>query len=316
MLPLPCLRRSQNPMRIGQDKDPAAKAGYYLPDSTIWRVDREAAMMLGSGRALMMQAAHPLAVAGVSKHSNFRDDPWDRLDRTMGAVWTVVYGSRADADQIGRRVQAMHARVSGRIPEKMGPFAAGTPYSALDPDLLLWVHATLVDTALAVYETWVRPLNATERESYYQDTSLKARIFGTPDSVIPPTYADFRDYMDERLASPEICVTDPAREVAHWVMKPPLPLTLRPAWRWFNLVTVGLLPAELRREYGFRWTKAHEAAFRSSRAVVRNLVLPLMPDRWRAIAPARAGRARGRGGRVARDAAAELADQPQLRPAA
>jgi uncharacterized protein (DUF2236 family) len=303
-------------MGTSQDGDPKAREGHYLPDSTIWRVDRESAMMLGSGRALMMQASHPLAVAGVSKHSNFRDDPWDRLDRTMGAVWTVVYGSREDADQIGRRVQAMHARVSGRIPEKMGPFAAGTPYSALDPDLLLWVHATLVDTALTVYETWVRPLNDVERESYYQDTSLKARIFGTPDSVIPPTYADFQEYMRERLGSNEICVTEPAREVARWVMRPPLPLTLRPAWRWFNLVTVGLLPPRLRSEYGFRWTKRHELLFRSSRAVMRNLVLPLMPDRWRAIAPARdAERAIAAGeSRVAMPA--EAPDRARLRPAA
>jgi len=128
---------------------------YFRPDGAAWRIGRELALLLGGGRALLLQVAHPLVAAGVAEHSDFRENPWKRLEGTMNAVWAVVFGTRAQADRAARRVRAMHSRVQGHT-------AAGTPYSALDPELLLWVHATLVDTALLVYGQWVRPLGAEE----------------------------------------------------------------------------------------------------------------------------------------------------------
>jgi len=264
-----------------------AETGYFGPDSAIWNVSREAVLMLGGGRALLMQAAHPLAAAGIAAHSDYRENPWARLERTMTAVWTVVYGSRADADRAGRRVRAMHARVRGRIAEPMGPYPAGTAYDARDPALLMWVHATLVDTAVLMYERYVGRLSDADKAAYYEDMKTLARVFGTPDEAIPADYEAFRAYMRERLASDEICVTDTARDIAATVMRPPIPLPLRPAWELLNQVTVGLLPPRLREEFGFSWDPARAALLRASAEPVRRVLLPLLPDALRSIAPAR-----------------------------
>jgi uncharacterized protein (DUF2236 family) len=261
--------------------------GYFPPDAMIRRVSREAVLMLAGGRALLMQAAQPLAAAGIAGHSGYQENPWKRLDRTMTAVWTVVYGTSEEADRIGARVQAMHSRVNGRIEERMGPYPPGTVYDARDPELLMWVHATLVDTALLMYQSCVGPLTAAEREAYYQDMKLLARVFGTPDEVIPATLQDFRAYMRERLASDEICITRTAREIADTVLKPPVPLPARPAWELLNQVTIGLLPEELRKGYGFRRVPARSALLRLGAEPVRRVLVPLMPGLLRAIPPAR-----------------------------
>jgi uncharacterized protein (DUF2236 family) len=262
-------------------------AGGFTPDSAIWRISREWVLMLGGGRALLMQAAHPLALAGVMEHSNYEDEPWDRLERTMYAVWTAVYGEPEEAERVGRRVRAMHSKVHGRIDHQMGPFPADTSYDARDPELLMWVHATIVDTALLMYRAYVGPLTDEEQESYYQDMKVLARLFGTPDEAIPETYADFVAWFRTMIDSDVICVTPEAREVASTVLKPPLPFVAWPAWRVVNFVTAGFLPGKLRRGYGFTWTPAHRALLAGSAESVKRAVLPLLPDLARALPGAR-----------------------------
>jgi uncharacterized protein (DUF2236 family) len=260
--------------------------GYFAPDSAIRRISREWLLLLGGGRALLMQVAHPLVAAGVVAHSDYRENPWARLERTMSAVWTVVYGTRAEADRAGARVRSLHARVHGRLATPLGPFAAGTHYSASDPRLLMWVHATLVDSALAVYRHWIGTLDAAEEEDYYQDMKTLARVFGTPARVIPRTLADFRLYMNEQLASDEITVTAPAREVLASVVDPPIPLPLRPAWGALNAVTASLLPARLREEYGLDHGRIRSTAVGVSSRLMRR-ALPLVPGVLRTVPPAR-----------------------------
>jgi uncharacterized protein (DUF2236 family) len=245
--------------------------------------------MLGGGRALLLQVAHPLVAAGVAAHSGYRENPWKRLEGTLNAVWAVVFGTRAQADRAAARVRAMHSRVNGTIAVPMGPFPAGTRYSALDPELLLWVHATLVDTALLVHSQWVRPLALREEEAYYEDMKTCARMFGTPRDVLPPTLADFRLYMEERLASDEICVTDTARDIAREVLRPPLPLPLRPAMEIVKVVTASLLPPQLRREYGLEWDPVRSVAVTASREWVRRIAIPLLPGRLRRVPAAAHG---------------------------
>jgi uncharacterized protein (DUF2236 family) len=272
--------------RIAQ-RNTADAAGLFGPDSAIRRVSREAVLMLGGGRALLMQAAHPLAAAGIAAHSGYRENPWRRLERTMTAVWTVVYGTRAEAEAVGRRVRTMHERVHGRIAEPMGPYPVGTRYDATDPELLMWVHATLVDTAILIYERYVGPLGESGRDAYYADMKLLAQVFGTPVEAIPEDHAAFGAYMSERLGSEEICITGTAREIAATVLGPPVPLALRPAVELLNQVTVGLLPSRLRQEYGFSWDPARGVLLRASAEPVRRLLLPLAPAALRAIPPAR-----------------------------
>ncbi|MEX0992761.1 MAG: oxygenase MpaB family protein [Solirubrobacterales bacterium] len=260
---------------------------YFTPDDVIWRVSREMALMLGGGRALLMQAAHPLVVAGVDQHSNYRSGPWGRLERTMEAVWTIVYGTRGDADRTTARVRAMHRRVNGTIAEDMGPFPAGTRYDATDPDLLMWVHATLIDTAMLVYTSWVGPLSEDEQWSYYEDVKVTARMFGVTDEVMPADLGEFRTWMDERLASDEICVTPVARRTIEVVLHPSVPLALRPVLETLNLVTASLLPEKLREGYGLGWDPARAALLTASRQWVKRVALPLMPDLIRAVGAAR-----------------------------
>ena len=265
----------------------ADDSGYFAPDGAARRVSRELALMLGGGRALLLQVAHPLVAAGVAEHSGYRENPWRRLEGTMNAVWAIVFGTRAQADRAARRVRAMHGKVNGRIPEAMGRYPAGTHYSALEPELLLWVHATLVDTALLVHGTWVRPLTGPERSAYYEEMKTCARLFGTPAAVIPDTLADFRDYMTGMYEGSDLCVTATARDIAHSVMHPPLPLPLRPAMEWVNVVTAGLMPPRLREDYELGWDPARAAIATASREWTRRIAMPLLPARVRTVPAAR-----------------------------
>lgn len=261
--------------------------GYFAPHGEAWRVGRELALLLGGGRALLLQVAHPLVAAGVAEHSDYRRDPWKRLEGTISAVWSIVFGSRAQADRAAARVRTMHSRVHGHTARPMGPFPAGTPYSALDPELLMWVHATLVDTVLLVHRQWVGPLTADAQAGYYEEMKVAARLFGTPDDVMPATLDEFRAYMADMLERPEICATETAREIAAAVMHPPLPLPLRPAMEMANQITAGLMPVRLRREYGLSWDPARAALVGATRETTRRLLMPLLPARLRTVPTAR-----------------------------
>ena len=275
------MRTSSGATRSGSPRD--SEAGYFAPDGAAWRIGREHALMLGGGRALLLQVAHPLVAAGVAEHSGFREDPWKRLEGTMRTVWAVVFGSRAQADRAAARVRAMHGKVHGTLPAPMGSFPAGTRYSALDPQLLLWVHTTLVDSALLVHSQWVRRLSEPEQRAYYEDMKTCARLFGTPPEVIPATLGDFRDYVEEMLEGDELCVTETAREIASAVLHPPLPLVLRPAMEAVKVVTASLMPQRLRSEYGLAWDPVRAAALTGSREWVRRIAMPLLPDRLRRV---------------------------------
>jgi uncharacterized protein (DUF2236 family) len=257
--------------------------GYFTPDDAIWRVGRELALLLGGGRALLLQVAHPLVAAGVAEHSSYREDPWKRLEGTMNAVWAVVYGRRREADRAARRVRTMHARVEGALAAPAGPFPKGTRYSALDPALLMWVHATLVDTALLVHDQWVRPLSDSERSAYFEDMKVCAQLFGTPKEVMPRSYDEFRAYMGHMLESDELFVTPTALDIARTVLHPPLPLPLRPAMQVVNVVTASLMPPRLRRDYGLSWDVPRAAVTRLSREWVRRVAMPLLPSRLRHV---------------------------------
>ena len=254
----------------------AHRDGYFASDGMAWRVGRELGLLLGGGRALLLQVAHPKVAAGVAEHSDFRKDPWKRLEGTMNAVWAVVFGTREQADRAAARVRLMHSRVNGQT-------AAGTTYSALDPELLMWVHATLVDTALLVYRQWVRPLAPGEAGAYYEEMKVAAELFGTPADAMPSDFDDFRSYMEEMLAGTTLTAGDTAREIAAAVMHPPLPLPLRPAMEWANLITAAMMPVRLRREYGLRWDPVRAGLVTASREATRRVLMPLLPERLRTV---------------------------------
>ncbi len=252
---------------------------YFDEHSLIRQVHREQVVALYGRRALLMQAAHPLAFAGLMAHTGSLDAPYERLARTARVIQAVTFGPRAEADRLTRRVRAMHRRVRGVLPEAAGRFPAGTPYAADDPQLLLWVLATLADSGMVVYETYVRSLGAADRDAYWRDYRQVGRLFGLRAAEMPDSLAD---YMDDMLRGPDLRVTDEARALAvKIVLHPPVPLAARPLLELANFVTIGLLPRRLRREYGMRWDPARTLVLAGGAAYAKRLIVPLLPSRLR-----------------------------------
>jgi uncharacterized protein (DUF2236 family) len=259
-----------------------ALGGLFSPEQPIWRVNRESVLLLGGPRALLLQLAHPLVAAGVAAHSRFREQPIQRLRGTLEAMLTILFGTRAEAEATAARVRALHARVRGELPEATRAFPAGTPYDAADPALARWVHATLVDSALAGYGCFVRRLQPGERDAVVQESNAVATLFGVPTSLLFRDAADFDDYLDAMLDGPELEITPTGAELADAVLHPPLPLFPRFAGDAATLASVALLPREIRERYALPWGPRWEQAWRAERALVRR-VLPLLPPTLRVM---------------------------------
>lgn len=272
------------------DPDP----GLYGPQSEGWRLNREAMLMLGAGpRALLLQLAHPAVAAGVNEHSDFRVDPWRRLAATLRSYLTIVYGTTASARGEIRRLNAFHRGISG------------PGYSARDPELSLWVHATLIDSTIVTNDAWLEPMSRERRAAFYAEMRPVGRAFGIPEAMLPADLESFEAYVEGMLGpSGPVRVSAVARELAQVVLRPPLaPLAswlpfgdaIRPllaripaaAHAWTMWPAIGLLPASVREAYGLTWGTRE-------RVVSRWLVgswrawRPLLPESFRQIPKARA----------------------------
>jgi uncharacterized protein (DUF2236 family) len=223
-------------------------------------VNRENVLLLGGGRALLMQLAHPKVAAGVDEHSDFRSHPVRRLRRTVRMTMAIVFGDQETAEAAARAVNRVHGRVRGE------------GYHALDPDLLLWVHATLVDSALVTYETFVQPLTKGEREDFYQESKLLGELLLVPRDLFPERLSDFDAYVARMIEGGPVAVTDRARALGRLVLRPRLRLLPGPAMLPFEVVTAGLLPVTLREQYGLPWGAAQRRAFRLAVAAVPRVV--------------------------------------------
>ena len=248
----------------------ASRNGYFAPGSVIRRLgDTPVTPFLGGGAAVLLQIAHPLVAAGVAEHSGYSDDLWRRLIRTLRALYLITYGSEAEADAAAGAVRSAHARVHGTLRQPLGVFPAGTAYSANDPELMLWVHATLVHVSLEVYQRFERTLSRADQESYYREMAIVAQLFGTPTTVIPPTLADFGEYFSAQIAGDRIAVTEPAREIAKVILRTPLPGPMRMLAPANRLATAAQLPPRLREEYGLHLPAAHRPLLAAAGLSVR-----------------------------------------------
>ena len=260
---------------------------YFTDDSLLRRVNRERALALAGPRALLMQAAHPLAVAGLLAHSNALDEPYDRLARTAQVLNTIGIGSKRDADRVTARVRAMHRRVRGAIPEAVGPYPAGTRYRADDPELLLWVLFTLVDSAVVVYRKYVGALSRDEEDALWQDYRVVGRLFGLRDRDMPATLAELDDYRRTMLGGDRLHVSPWARERARKiVLEPPAPLLARPLVETVNFITIALLPDRIREQYGFSPLPppvVRKALVAGGAMYSRRALLPFLPGRLRFV---------------------------------
>ena len=255
--------------------------GGYFPRGTsmLRRVHEQRAVGLMYGqRALGIGAIAPLNFVGTRLHSRSLDKPFHRLAHTGKAFETIFFGSREEADAVLGFVERLHEGVRGDLPEAAGPMPAGTPYSAFDPELMLWTVAVMADSAQYFYELFVARLSPAERDVLWRDYIRFGELFGMPREAAPPSYREFRDWWDAELASDRVHLTAEARYVGSAIMfEIPVPASRRLAMQVHNLVMLGSLPARVRELYGLRWTRAQAAAFR---AVVGGLraTRPLSPE--------------------------------------
>jgi uncharacterized protein (DUF2236 family) len=267
-------------------------SGYFDDNSMMRRIHRERALALSGPRALLMQAAHPLAVSGLLAHSDSLEDPYERLARTAEVMSTISFGTREESDRITRRVRAMHTRVSGEMSNSVGPYPAGTGYRADDPELLLWVLFTLVDSALVVYRMYVGPLSGEEEAAYWEDYKVVGELFGLRRSDMPDGLDDLNAYRREMLEGDRLHVGDWARQRAREIVfEPPIPWVARPLLETVNFITVTLLPDRIRRQYGFSPLPpllVRRALVSGGAEYVKRVVIPLLPGRLRFVPSARA----------------------------
>ncbi len=245
-VPRAALDASLDRLRAGV-ADP--RAGLFGPGSKLWEVNRHSISFLGAGRAALLQLAHPWVAWGIEEHSRTRDDPFGRFQRTFFHVFRMVYGDLDAALGAARAVHRIHERVQGTIGAAAGPFAAGSRYEANRADALLWVHATLWDTSIRCFERIVRPLEAAERDAYYDETRRFAHLFGIPDALVPATWEDFQAYVEDMLASDVLTVAEPAARMAGFLFRPPVPGTAR-LMRRYAEITAWLLPERIAAGFG------------------------------------------------------------------
>jgi uncharacterized protein (DUF2236 family) len=247
--------------------------GLAGPGSVSWRVNREAALLLGGGRALLMQVAHPKVAAGVAEHSDFQHDPIRRLNRTLELSLALTFGTPEQVRAAARQINRTHERVTG------------SGYRALDPELLLWVQATLIDSALLTYRTFVRPLSAADAETYYEEAKPIGELLGIPAARFPSSLGDFSAYLETMLAGP-IQPDENGRRLAALVLRPPIRRVPGALFAPVEAITAGLLPAGLRDAYGLRWGRTERAVYGAARAALPRL-LAATPDALRVVPPAR-----------------------------
>jgi uncharacterized protein (DUF2236 family) len=233
--------------------------GLFGPGSMTWRIHGHPAMLIGGLRSLLVQALHPLAMAGVAQHSNYKENPWGRLMRTTDYVMTTTYGDTAAAEEAVARVKAVHERVKG-VDE-----VTGLPYSANDPKLLLWVHCAEVDAFLAAYRAYGPRVAREDADLYVAEMAQVAELFDIPAEVIPRSEAELADYMD----SMELAGTPAAKDAMRFILLPPVPwpggrlpevpgkrlllIPGRAGYSLYSLATIAILPKRVRREYRLPW---------------------------------------------------------------
>jgi uncharacterized protein (DUF2236 family) len=262
--------------------------GYFGPDSVSWRVHREVTVLFGGARALLLQAAHPLVIAGARETGFYERNPWRRLQRTLMLTYTLTFGTKAEARSAAERINDVHGRIKGIDP------VTGRPYDALDPGLLLYVHASLVDSALLYERLTVGRLDEAGRQRFHDEQKLAAELVLVPRDLIPPTAEDLRAYLRDVVGSGDLLVTDAARRVARLFAEPPAQAEWRPVLGLVSRLAFATLPAPIRAQYGVELTPARRIETRAAFAAIRT-ARPLLPSRYRFIAPYQEWLARRRG---------------------
>jgi uncharacterized protein (DUF2236 family) len=263
--------------------------GIFGPKSVSWRLDREAVVFLGAGRALLLQLAHPWVAAAIAEHSRSLSDPIGRFQRTFNITLTMMFGSTTQAIAAARRLHRRHAGICGTLTESAGAYAVGSIYWANDVAALRWVWATLIETAPLACELIAPALSTDDRARYYAEARLFAALFGIPRDTLPHSWVDFAGYVDQVLASDFLAVSGAARRIAAELFA-----GAGTGWRmprWYRALTARLLPPRLRQDFGLPYGAAeHRSATRAIAAL--RYVYPWIPSSLRYVAPYHEARSR------------------------
>ncbi|MEO6238097.1 MAG: oxygenase MpaB family protein, partial [Vicinamibacterales bacterium] len=248
------------------------------PDSTTWMINREMVVVAGWGRAILLQLAHPSVAAGVHGHSSFRGSlrsSFRRLHSTVGAMLSLTFGDTERMITAAARVNAIHDRVRGHD-------GVGAAYSAHDPELQRWVHATLLESIPLTYELLVGPLTLRQRDRYCIEGAIMEPLLGMPAGWLPRDSTELDVYMREMLAGGTIVVTATSRALARAVLYPPKWQLAYPAFRTMQLLTIGSLPPSIRQAYGFEWRDREVRAFARWTSLLRTSLrlLPPLAREW------------------------------------
>ncbi len=252
--------------------------------SVSWKINREIVVVAGWGRAILLQLAHPLVAASIDEHSTFRGGllrSLGRLRSTVGAMLSLTFGDDEEAIATAARINMIHEHVFGRLRAAVGPFPAGEIYSARDGELLRWVHATLLDSIPLTYELLVGPLSPEERDRYCAEAAVMEPLLDIRERL-PASRTELDLCMRATLGSGRIAITPGGRALARAVLFPPRWRLLWPAFRPVQLITIGLLPAEIRRAYGFEWNKRDARALARWTRALRLLrrLMPTFISQW------------------------------------
>jgi uncharacterized protein (DUF2236 family) len=292
----PCKVASENDLELalGSVRARAAGpvAGVFGPASLTWRIDREAVIFLGAGRALLLQLAHPWVAAAIAKHSKTLADPIGRFHRTFDIVFAMVFGSLDRALLSARQLHRRHTMIVGEMPDAVGPFAAGSAYCANDIAALRWVHATLVDTALMAHDLVLPPLSPGERERYWQESKLFGALFGLTGDDLAADWPAFAAYVEAMTQSETLTVSAAAREIAVQIFSGARPW-LRPP-RWYRALSASMLPERLRAGFALALEARDAGTADHALAWIRR-IYPKLPDRLRYVGPYQEAQARLRG---------------------
>jgi uncharacterized protein (DUF2236 family) len=258
------------------------REGVFGPASMLWRVDREAAIFLGAGRALLLQLAHPFVAQAIADHSPSLGDPIGRFHRTFAIVFTLVFGTIEEARAAAQRLHCRHAAIAGAFRESVGSFAAGSRYIANDVEALAWVHATLVETALIAHDLVLPPLSAVEREEYYAEARRFAGFFGLGQEDLPASFGEFSAYVGGMSRSEVLTVSPAARRIAGTLFTARAGRLRIPYW--YRALSAQLLPERLRTAFGLAYGPAERRAAERALAAWRR-IYPALPSRLRTVGP-------------------------------
>ncbi|HEV2273446.1 MAG TPA: oxygenase MpaB family protein [Acidobacteriaceae bacterium] len=263
--------------------------GIFGPASVSWKVNREAALFLGAGRAALLQLAHPWVAAALDQHSSLRSDPLARFHNTFRVVFTMIFGTLDQALQASRHLHQLHTRIQGELPARVAGYARGSPYQANEVKALLWVYATLVESALIAHDSVLPPLSGREREMYYAESKTTAALFGIPAAALPADWSGFEAYNHTMWMSDALGVDSLAREMAHRVLHG------RGSWvpvpGWYRALTAAWLPERLREEFALDYGRREQESARTAARWLPRLYRRL-PASLRYVGPYREASAR------------------------